>query len=426
MALGGGSFILQNKVLPGTYINFISKAAATNAFAERGKVAIGLELDWGDLFVQLDKSSDVKKIFGYEYTHAKLWAIREIFVNAKKLYIYRLNTNAVKASNNLATAIYGGIRGNDLTIKVVSAGTGLEGETFRVITLLDDREVDEQTVKKYDELKANDYVMFDKKSVSLSANAGIKLTGGTNGSVTVENHTAMLNRLESVDFNILALAYDDESTKALYTEYTKRLRDSVGKKFQTVMFNYKKANYEGVISVKNCLELVPWLAGIMASCEINATVLNRLYNGELNINADYTSNELIKAVKDGEIILHRVNDDIRVLEDINTLTEFTNDKGEYFADNQTIRVLDQIATDIAFIFNSKYLGKIPNDEAGRISLWNDVVTYHKKLENLRAIEDFKSDDIVIQKGNSNKNVVINETVKVVNAMSRLYMSVTVG
>ena len=47
MALGGGSFISQNKVLPGAYINFVSAASASATLSDRGVVTMPLELDWG-------------------------------------------------------------------------------------------------------------------------------------------------------------------------------------------------------------------------------------------------------------------------------------------------------------------------------------------------------------------------------------------
>ena len=46
MALGGGTFLTQNKVLPGAYINFISTAKASATLSERGYGAMALELDW--------------------------------------------------------------------------------------------------------------------------------------------------------------------------------------------------------------------------------------------------------------------------------------------------------------------------------------------------------------------------------------------
>ena len=46
MPIGGGTFTVQNKVLPGAYINFVS--AGTNAkMGSRGVAALPLELNWG-------------------------------------------------------------------------------------------------------------------------------------------------------------------------------------------------------------------------------------------------------------------------------------------------------------------------------------------------------------------------------------------
>ena len=47
MALGGGKWLFQNKKLPGTYINFVSKDRASANVAERGFATMALSLDWG-------------------------------------------------------------------------------------------------------------------------------------------------------------------------------------------------------------------------------------------------------------------------------------------------------------------------------------------------------------------------------------------
>lgn len=115
-----------------------------------------------------------------------------------------------------------------------------------------------------------------------------------------------------------------------------------------------------------------------------------------------------------------------MLEDINSLVTVSDNKGEIFKDNQTIRVIDQIANDIAVLFNTKYLGVVPNDAAGRISLWSDIVKHHEQLQDIRAIEEFSDEDVTVMQGNSKKSVVVNDAVTVVNAMAKLYMTVTVS
>ena len=116
---------------------------------------------------------------------------------------------------------------------------------------------------------------------------------------------------------------------------------------------------------------------------------------------------------------------MRVLTDINTFTGITDEKSADFSSNQTIRVLDQIGNDIAVVFNTKYLGKVPNDNAGRISLWNDIVKHHEQLQTIRAIENFESSNVTVEQGDTKKSVLVTDYVTPVNAMERLYMTVIV-
>ena len=91
-----------------------------------------------------------------------------------------------------------------------------------------------------------------------------------------------------------------------------------------------------------------------------------------------------------------------------------------------MRVCDQIGMDIATIFNTRYLGVMPNDNAGRIALWADIVKYMKNLETLRAIENFTDTDVVVEQGDVKKAVVVNTPITVVNCMEQLYMTVKVN
>jgi hypothetical protein len=114
------------------------------------------------------------------------------------------------------------------------------------------------------------------------------------------------------------------------------------------------------------------------------------------------------------------------LSDINSLVNTTLEKGDIFKENQTIRVIDQIANDIAVLFNTKYLGVVPNDNAGRISFWADIVQHHEQLQLIRAIEGFNGDNVMVEQGDEKRSVVVHDLITVVNAMAQLYMTVTVA
>lgn len=58
--------------------------------------------------------------------------------------------------------------------------------------------------------------------------------------------------------------------------------------------------------------------------------------------------------------------------------------------------------------------------------WSDVVKYHQQLADIRAIEDFSDSDITVSQGETKKAVVITDAITVVNAMDKLYMTVTVA
>ncbi len=436
MAYGGGTFLVQNKVLPGAYINFVSKSYSSDIFGDRGYAAMGLELDWGpegEVFTVTngDFQTDSLKIFGYDYTDAKMQGLRELFLNVKTLYAYRLNGGGAKAANTYATAKYKGTRGND--IKIAIEANVDDNTKFDVITYLGTQKMDVQTVAAATGLLSNDWVDF-KSDATLAVTAATALTGGTNGTANNAAHQALLSALESYTFNALGLVSDTAALKSLYTAYTKRMRDEVGLKFQTVVYNYTTADYEGVISVKNACtgtdvnaaSLVYWVTGIAAGCEVNKSNMAKIYPGEYTVSADYTQAQLEAAINAGEFTLHKVNEDLRVLADINTLVTVSDTKGDDFKENQTIRVCDQIAMDIAKIFNTRYLGVVPNDKAGRASLWNDIVKHHQKLNDIRAIEDFDSSKLTVEQGDTKNSVVVYDEITPVNAMAKLYMTVTVA
>lgn len=428
MALGGGTYVTQNKVLPGAYFQFISKATATASLSGRGVAAMALEMDWGkdDAIITVEAGDFQKnslKIFGYDYASEKLKDVREVFLHANTLHVYKLTSGGTKASNTFATALHGGVRGNDL--KVVIQQDVDDESKFVVSLYLGTTKVDEQTVAAASELVANDFVEW-KEDVVLEVTAGAALEGGTNNTVDATAHQTFLNKIESYpDINAIGYAGSDDAVKALYIAFAKRMRDEVGIKLQAVVFN-KAADSIAAVNVKNQADLVPWVLGVIAGTAVNKSATNMKYDGECVVNTSYTQKELETAIKEGEFVLHQVGADVHVLEDINSMVTITDEQGEVFKDNQTVRIIDSIATSVASIFVSKYLGKVPNNASGRTSLWSDVVKIHKNLNDIQAIEDFESGHITVEQGETKKSVVVNSEITVVNTMTKLYMKTVVA
>lgn len=437
MALGGGTFITQNKILPGTYINFVSLARATATLSDRGIATMPHSLDWGvqGEIVEVSTSDFQKnslKLFGYDYTAPELKGLRDLFKNIRIAYLFRLGTGGVKAACEFATAKCAGKRGNAL--KVVIAPNVDDNTLFDVSLYLDTAPVDFQTVKDAEGLTDNDFVVW-KSDATLAATAGTPLTNGTNPVPTNSDFQTYLDLVEQYSFNAIGCPSNDTTVKGLFTAFTKRMRDEQGVKFQCVEYNPESnTDYEGVYDVLNKVDddgadewsAVYWTTGIAAGTDVNKSSMNKVYNGEFIINVNLTQTQLEQAIKGGKYAFHRVGSDIRVLADINSLVNVTVEKGEDFKQNQTIRVIDQIANDIAVTFNTKYLGVVPNDADGRISLWSDIVQHHEQLQTIRAIENFSGDDVTVEQGNTKRSVVVNDLVTPVNAMTQLYMTCVVA
>lgn len=252
--------------------------------------------------------------------------------------------------------------------------------------------------------------------------------------------SAGLTALESYEFNVIVTDSTSEADVNAVIAKVKSWRDDIGKKVQAVYHaesGVENPNHIGVIcvatkpiladgdSVRTVTAPVYWTAGAMAGCAINKSCTNMLYDGELELDVAHTQAELQQFIDEGKIAFHLVYGDIRMLEDVNTLVDVSDEQNEDFKYNQTIRVIDQIANDITYFFCTNYLGRIQNNKSGRISLWNDIVTHHKKLEAMGAIENFKSENVSVEMGETMRSVVVQDHITIVGTMSQLFMTVVI-
>ena len=437
MALGGGTFTTQNKVLPGAYINVVSAARASATLGERGVVALPIALTWGEpgkvsTVTAEEFIKDSMKIFGFAYGAAELQPLREVFKHAQKVHIYNLDADSAKASVTMTSgqspifvAKKSGARGNALKAVVQ---TNIDNETQVDVSVY----LDGSVVFKQDgvaisaDIKDNDYFTVASGGVTaadLKSNigAGKSFSGGTDGTVDAAAYQNALNALESYNYNVLICP--DTDNVDLYVEFTKRMRDNVGVKFQTVIPKVADSDYEGIVQLTEAqAPALYWVAGALAGCAINKSCTNMKYDGELDITCSETQTELEQRIVDGIFVFHKVEDETHVLVDINSFVSVTVDKNELFCNNQTIRVIDERSNTAAATFNKKYLGKVQNDASGRISFWGDLVAHAREMEKIRAIENYNTDELIVNLGNSKGAVEVTDALTIVGTMEKLYMT----
>ena len=280
--MAGGTFLTQNKVRPGAYINIKSAAKPLGNVGDRGTMTLALAMDWGPSkeIITLSNETDFVRVLGYDLLEEPLLLIKEGLKKANKMLFYRLNdgAQATKTADTLTvTAKYAGTRGNDLTVTIAADPDAEDG--YIVQTYLGTSLVDEQAAAKIEDLTDNDFVTF-KGAGALTANAGIVLTGGTSGEVQVSDYSAYFAEAQHQTFNTMALTVDDPVTKGAALSFIRDMRDKEGKKAQVVLADYHQADYEGVISVKNGVILdsgqtlpanlaTVYVAGITAGANVN-------------------------------------------------------------------------------------------------------------------------------------------------------------
>ena len=187
--MAGGTWIDQNKVRPGVYINYKSKPASLAQMGERGTVAIAWLSDWVEThkFYTIEDVSDCEKL-GHAISDDDMLFVRQILkgtnrtAGASKILVYTLaGTGAAKATATtggvVATAKNNGAFGNNLSVSVTGSAA-----PYVVHTFLKGTEVDAQHASQVSDLVSNDYVDFSAASGGGTKASAVYPAGSTSPS----------------------------------------------------------------------------------------------------------------------------------------------------------------------------------------------------------------------------------------------------
>lgn len=435
--MAGGTFVAKNKVRAGAYINFVSAFSPLGSVSDRGVVLLPMEVPFGPVgeAVEVDKDTDVREVFGLSSLSEELKLLREAAKRAQKVLVWRLagGTPATKTDGMLTvTARYPGSVGNKLTVKLLESEEG-EGP-LTVQTFLDGRLMEEQQAEMADALQDNQWVTFSGTG-ALLPHAGIVLAGGTDDEAEEEDWEDFFAGAKRLTYNTMAVPATDASVKQMAVQFVKEMREDEGVKIQAVLPSIE-ADYEGIISVKGGVRLsdgtevseaeaTAYVAGMTAGAAVNKSNTFESYDGAVAVLNPLLSSEIIKGLNAGQFIFIERGNKVVVEQDINTFVSFTADKGEAFRKNRTLRVMDAIAEDVRSTFENYYLGKCANDEDGRELFREELFAYLTQLYELRAVEEPELTDITVSRGDTADSVVVEMGVQPVDAMEKLYMTVTV-
>ena len=450
--MAGGTFgKLSGKVRPGTYINFESTRHDTVGISERGTVIIPLtNHNWGPtgeyiLLTNASPDGAIEKL-GYsiydEDTNRQMLLIREAFKKAQKVYVYRLNSGTKatvtatlgtgeSAASLVATAAYGGTRGNALKFAIVA--NPVNGFDVQVY-------LDGSLANQYDGLttiaeliaQGNPYITFTG-SGNLAALAGASLAGGTDVAATNSDVSAFADKWENVKFNAVAFPLTEGTLQSMAKAKIKYLRENMGRGVQVVMPDTLANDYEGVISVTNSVkvgdvtlthaEACAWVAAATAAAGETKSNTYETYEGAVEVVDKKSNEEAIAAINNGELFFSdSESGDVVVEYDINTLTSFKDGKDKTYRKNRVIRVFDAFQESVQLNF--------PPNKYANSSLGWDIMegvgrSILKQFLDAGAITnvDYDNDFLVDRSLSHGDETYFNVGLQAVDSAEKLYFTV---
>ena len=442
-----GSFTDFDKIRPGAYVRFMATRTDADMLGANGIVATVLPLAWGDDIVRLT-ADDVRggrtlELTGYAMGAPELVSVQKALENAREVVIVRGDAGSTKATAAVsavltATAKYGGVLGNGITVTIEPFG-----DSFVVITALNGTEVARSVGSTAEEIEDNVYVDFTGTG-GLSEQVATALEGGSNGMVGGWS--------EDVEEVIGGLNYDvvvmtNPSNLVDFEKFLKREHDAgryrTGVAVGTYSSDSDVGNFEGLVKIDEAQypalarypngtehsltagEVAHWAAGLYAGTSINRGNTYAVVPHVVELEKAYSDEETIARLNKGFFLLtYRRDGAVVVEQDINSLHIFSSMRTRAYSKNRTMRTLVYIQEYIADLFETGYIGKVNANEHGRSALSGDIVAFMMRLSDEGAIRNFNiSEDISIRMGAEPDTIIVDLFVQPMDSLEKLYLTI---
>lgn len=266
-----------------------------------------------------------------------------------------------------------------------------------------------------------------------------------------------LTYFEGVEFNLMCMPSAESGDIAAIKTFIKKMNDVVKYKCDAILAN-ENADSEAIINYTaddivvggkavTTANHTARIAGLIEGTPLHQSVTFATLSDVDSIE-NLTKEQADSRIDAGELILVREMGKVRVARGVNSLTTLTDVKGNAFQKIKLRKTLNLIHNDLRRVIVEKYIGKVPNNYDNKCILITEIKNYLDELATEQLIEKVNTVgiDLMAQKkwlkdntnldvnnmseqeikeANTQSNVFISISLKVVDAMEDILVSVEI-
>ena len=266
-----------------------------------------------------------------------------------------------------------------------------------------------------------------------------------------------LTYFEGVEFNLMCMPSAESGDIAAIKTFIKKMNEVVKYKCDAILAN-EEADSEAIINYTaddivvggksvTTANHTARIAGLIEGTPLHQSVTFATLSDVDSIE-NLTKEQADSRIDAGELILVREMGKVRVARGVNSLTTLTDVKGNAFQKIKLRKTLNLIHNDLRRVIVEKYIGKVPNNYDNKCILITEIKNYLDELATEQLIEKVNEVgiDLIAQKkwlkdntnldvnnmseqeikeANTQSNVFIAISLKVVDAMEDIVVSVEI-
>lgn len=256
-----------------------------------------------------------------------------------------------------------------------------------------------------------------------------------------DNISEALTYFEGVEFNLMCMPSAETSDVTAIKTFIKKMNDVVKYKCDAILAN-EKTDSEAIINytAKNIVvggESVTTanhsarIAGLIEGTPLHQSITFATLPDVDSIE-NLTKEEADRRIDAGELILVREMGKARVARGVNSLTTLTDTKGNAFQKIKLRKTLNLIHNDLRRVIVEKYIGKVPNNYDNKCVLITEIKNYLDELATEQLIEKVNTVgiDLIAQKKwlKDNTNLDVNsmteQEIKEANTQSNVFIAIS--